>query len=163
MLIQATQLAWGSVILRTTNGGNIWYPQVSPVGNTTFETIKMTSATHGVIVGGGGTILYTTTGGDPIGIEPISSQVPAEFELGQNYPNPFNPTTKFEFKIPKQELVNLAIYDAIGRKIETLHKGELKPGIYKADWDASAFPSGVYFYRLTAGDFSETNKMVLTR
>lgn len=156
-------VGWGSVILRTTTGGNLWYQQASPIGNTTFESVKLTSPSTGVIVGGGGTILYTTTGGDPIGIEPISSNVPENYSLEQNYPNPFNPTTNFEFRIAKTGFVNLTIYDAMGRVVESLVNGELKPGTYKADWDASNYPSGVYFYTLNTGSFTETMKMVLLK
>lgn len=151
------------MILRTTTGGNTWYQQASPIGNTTFESVKMTSPTRGVIVGGGGTILYTTTGGDPIGIEPISSIVPDRSSLSQNYPNPFNPTTNFEFRIADFGFVNLIIYDIQGREVETLVNENLKPGIYKANWNASDFTSGVYFYKLTSGSYTETKKMILLK
>ena len=108
-----------------------------------------------------------------IGIQPISSEIPVQFSLSQNYPNPFNPTTKIRFSIPLSRgvtaegsrgvLVNLTIYDVMGRVVETLHNGELKPGTYEADWNASNFPSGVYFYRLSASDYTETKKMVLIK
>ncbi len=98
-----------------------------------------------------------------IGINTISSEIPNHFSLSQNYPNPFNPATNFEFQIPKTGFVNLTIYDATGREVAILVNGEMKPGAYKADWDASNFVSGVYFYKLSAGDFSETRKMVLIK
>ncbi|MBN8584661.1 MAG: T9SS type A sorting domain-containing protein [Ignavibacteria bacterium] len=108
-----------------------------------------------------------------IGISIISSNVPERFSLSQNYPNPFNPSTKIKFSIPLSKevtaegsrgvFVNLKIYDVMGRVVETLHYGELKSGIYKADWNASNFPSGVYFYNLTAGNFTETKKMILIK
>ena len=106
-----------------------------------------------------------------IGISTISGNVPESFSLSQNYPNPFNPTTNFEFTIPLSRgvsegrgvFVNLTIYDAMGRVVEILHNGELKPGTYKADWNASNFPSGVYFYKLIAVEFSETKKMILIK
>ncbi len=98
-----------------------------------------------------------------IGLQITSTEIPHKFSLSQNYPNPFNPTTNFEFSIPQAEFVNLTIYDAMGRVVETLHNGELKSGIYKADWNASNFPSGVYFYRLSAGSFNDTKKMILIR
>jgi hypothetical protein len=158
---------YGSIILRTTNGGASWYFQSSPVGNTTLETVVMTSPSSGVIVGGGGLILHTTTGGDPIGIEPISSNIPAEYRLGQNYPNPFNPTTIIEFSIPKAGFVNITIYNALGNEIETLVNSNLKAGTYKVDWSATGgaknYPSGVYFYKLVSGDFVKTKKMLLIK
>ncbi len=101
--------------------------------------------------------------GNVVGVTNINSEIPKEFSLSQNFPNPFNPTTNFEFMIAKSGFVNLTIYDATGRVIATLVNGELKPGTYKADWDASNFVSGVYFYRLSAGEFLQTNKMVLIK
>jgi hypothetical protein len=96
-------------------------------------------------------------------VQPVSNQIPKYYSLSQNYPNPFNPSTNFQFSIPKPGLVNITIYDALGRKVETLVNQELKPGTYKVDWSASAYPSGVYFYRLSAGDYTETKKMVLIK
>lgn len=99
----------------------------------------------------------------PIGINPISAEVPQRYSLGQNYPNPFNPVTNVEFSIPKSGIVKLIVYDAIGREVETLVNRELEPGTYKADWIASNHPSGIYFYRLSSGNFTETKKMILVK
>ncbi|MBL8016191.1 MAG: T9SS type A sorting domain-containing protein [Ignavibacteria bacterium] len=97
------------------------------------------------------------------GIETISSEIPSGFAISQNHPNPFNPTTNFEFRIAEFGFVNLTIYDVMGRSVETLQHGEMKPGVYKAEWNASGYPSGVYFYRLSSGSFTETRKMVLIK
>jgi hypothetical protein len=99
----------------------------------------------------------------PIGIQPISNEVPARFELLQNYPNPFNPTTNFEFRIADFGLVRLVIYDILGREVTTLINEKLQPGSYKADWDASNYPSGIYFYTLSTENFTDTKKMVLIK
>lgn len=99
----------------------------------------------------------------PIGIEPISNIVPDKFELYQNYPNPFNPMTKLKFQIPKSEFVKLTVFDATGKEIIALVNEELKPGIYEIDWDASNFPSGVYFYSIKTGSITQTKKMVLLK
>jgi hypothetical protein len=85
------------------------------------------------------------------------------YQLAQNYPNPFNPATNFEFRIAKLEWVTLKVFDVLGREISTLVNEERQAGIYRVTWDASKLPSGVYFYRLRAGDFVETKKMVLTK
>jgi hypothetical protein len=106
---------------------------------------------------------YSCYTSPPIGIEPISNQVPSEFKLYQNYPNPFNPMTNIKFQIPKAGFVKLVIYDIIGREIATLVNEELTPGIYEVQWDGSNYPSGVYYYRLKAGDYSDTKKMVLLK
>jgi hypothetical protein len=100
--------------------------------------------------------------------------VPREYVLYQNYPNPFNPNTKIKFSIPpskgvKGMAVRICIYDILGREVATLipsHWGGqegLKPGTYEIVWDASSYPSGVYFYRIQTDGFAETRKMVLLK
>jgi hypothetical protein len=115
-----------------------------------------------------GTILKTTNGGGIIGINYFSQNVSKIYSLSQNYPNPFNPQTKIKFDIPanvkgQTTNVKLVIYDLLGREVATLVNEELKPGSYEADWDGSNFSSGVYFYKIIAGDFFETKKMVLMK
>jgi hypothetical protein len=109
-------------------------------------------------------------------LDPISTTIPEEFSLYQNYPNPFNPTTKIRFNIapllnqggvaPTQVgdgVVVLTLYDLLGREIATLVNQPLQPGTYEVEWDATNYPSGVYFYKLTAGNFIDTEKMVLIK
>ena len=100
---------------------------------------------------------------NPIGITPISTEVPGTFELKQNYPNPFNPVTNIEFSIAKTNDVSLVVYNSLGQMVANLVNQELKPGTYKYDFNASRLPSGSYYYRLTAGDFVKTNKMILVK
>jgi len=88
---------------------------------------------------------------------------PTEFSLSQNYPNPFNPTTIIEFALPKSAFTRLTIYDLLGREVRTLISRTMEAGYYEADFDASALPSGVYFYRIQAGSFSETRKLLLVK
>jgi hypothetical protein len=96
------------------------------------------------------------------GIEDKNSTI-SLYELSQNYPNPFNPTTNFEFRIAESGFVSLKIFDVLGRKVKTLVYEEKSPGQYEITFDASGFASGVYFYRLEAGDFISTKKMILLR
>jgi hypothetical protein len=110
-----------------------------------------------------------------IGIEKLNQIIPDGFNLHQNYPNPFNPTTKIKFDIPVRTViarsgatwqslkVSLKIFDVIGREIATLIKEELKAGTYEITFNAGILPSGVYFYKLQAGDYSETKKMILLK
>jgi len=122
-----------------------------------------------------------------IGIKPISLEIPSHFSLSQNYPNPFNPVTKIKFAIPAPlpfgegpvrkdsfggvgSIVRLIIYDILGREVETLVNEQLKPGTYEVTWDpeisghgAPSISSGVYFYRISAGDFTNTKKMILIK
>lgn len=103
--------------------------------------------------------------GNPTGVELISSEIPVKFSLSQNYPNPFNPKTKIRFEISSSSSAHtyLSVYDMLGREIATLVNEELEPGTYEVNWNASDFPSGVYFYSLSAGEFSETRKMILLK
>ena len=106
-----------------------------------------------------------------IGVEKISSIIPTQYKLEQNYPNPFNPTTKIKFEIPSLPLIKgaggmnvvLKIYDILGHEVETLVNEKLEPGYYETKWDSGDCPCGTYFYRLVAGDFVETKKMVLVK
>lgn len=91
------------------------------------------------------------------------AQTAYTYNLTQNFPNPFNPATHFRFSVPDLGFVTLKIYDVIGREVATLVKEEMKPGNYTIRWDASNFPSGIYFSRLVAGTFSATRKIVLLK
>jgi len=96
------------------------------------------------------------------GIE-FEKTIPNNYKLFQNYPNPFNPETKISFQIPVISNVTLKIYDVLGREVRTLVNKELKAGSYKVDFNSKGLSSGIYFYRLTAGSFSEIKKMVLLK
>jgi hypothetical protein len=96
-------------------------------------------------------------------IEVDYSMIPKVFNLSQNYPNPFNPMTTIRFDIPKEVKVTLKMYDMLGAEVETLIDEVMEPGYYKYEWNASKFASGVYFYRLTAGNFVSTKKLILLR
>jgi hypothetical protein len=89
--------------------------------------------------------------------------IPDRFELHQNFPNPFNPSTTIEFGLPQAGCVSLRVYNVLGEQVATLVTQELLPGWYKAEWNANFVSSGVYFYRLSAGSFVQTKKMLLLR
>jgi len=85
------------------------------------------------------------------------------FSLAQNYPNPFNPTTTIRFNLPKSCMVTLKVFNLLGREIETLISGQRVAGEYQVKWTAEGLTCGIYLYRLTAGDFIETKKLILQR
>jgi len=93
----------------------------------------------------------------------IAASVPKDYALSANYPNPFNPSTEIRFALPEAAEVHLVVYDALGREVARLMDGAMDAGHHRATFDASALPSGVYLYRLTAGDFVETRRMVLMK
>lgn len=89
--------------------------------------------------------------------------VPATYALGQNYPNPFNPSTTIEFSVPTSGQVTVKVYNVLGQEVETLVNGIQDPGKYTIRFDASRYTSGLYFYRLQAGQFLQTKKMLLLK
>jgi Fibronectin type III domain. len=89
--------------------------------------------------------------------------IPTEYSISQNYPNPFNPSTKIIFALPQRALTKLIIYDLLGREVQTLINKELEAGYHEIYFDATNFPSGVYFYRIQSGNFIQTKKMILMK
>ncbi len=159
--------AWGKMV-KTTDAGSTWTVHNSITDNW-FTDLYFTDINTGYFVGSNGVILKTTNGGgSPIGIEPISSNIPNSFELFQNYPNPFNPVTTIRFTIPnntskRNELTTLKIFDILGKEISVPVSEILSPGEYEISWDASGYPSGVYFVTLSNGSRSTSLKIVLVR
>ena len=92
-----------------------------------------------------------------------TGNAPTRFQLFDNYPNPFNPSTTIAFTLPSKYFVKLKIFDVIGREVATIFSGEMEAGNYSRQWNAEGFPSGVYFYRLEAGNFVDVKKLVLVK
>lgn len=89
--------------------------------------------------------------------------VPEKYSLGQNYPNPFNPETKIDFTIPQNNLVTIKVYDITGKEVMTLVNKSMNKGTYTVTFDGTKLNSGVYFYKLTSGSYSETKKMIMVK
>ena len=92
-----------------------------------------------------------------------NNEEPVSYSLKQNFPNPFNPETKIEFEIPQKDFVQLIIYDVLGREVAMLMNKELKAGSYNVVWNAEKNGSGVYFYKIKAGDFTDIKRMLLVK
>jgi hypothetical protein len=91
------------------------------------------------------------------------NELPQDYYLGVNYPNPFNPKTIINYELPITNYVDLSIFDVLGQKVATLIETKQQPGSYQVEWDASGFASGVYYYRIQAGEFQDVKKMILIR
>ncbi|MEO8513475.1 MAG: T9SS type A sorting domain-containing protein [Ignavibacteria bacterium] len=159
-------------VIKTTDGGLTW------IENFTNQTSSLRDVGFlqgnpliGFAVGLNGRVLKTTTGGGNFTpVEPLGSEVPENFSLSQNYPNPFNPSTNINFSIPVTPLsfgeglrVSLTVYNVLGKQVALLVDQSFTPGNYSINFDASSLSTGTYFYRLIAGEFSQTNKMVLIK
>jgi N-acetylneuraminic acid mutarotase len=177
---------FGGVKIFTLNGpapvSNVWeydpisgtYSPMSPM--PTARAAAHASEVNGKIYVIGGSITnhhlqpgnkveeYTPPGGIGSVEDPFSGDNnPTQFMLHQNYPNPFNPNTTIEFSIPKTEFVTLKIYNMLGKEVSTLVSEKLNTGSYTYSWDASSLASGVYMYRIEAGEFQQVKKMILLK
>jgi photosystem II stability/assembly factor-like uncharacterized protein len=156
----------------TLDTANTWHTMNVPDTSSLYDII-FTDPFHGWAVGTKGSVYKYNA--QTIGINNNHNSVPLAFKLYQNYPNPFNPTTKIKFDVPSAPLsfgegnapygagVRLIIFDALGREIQTLLREKLNPGTYEVDFNGNNLPSGIYFYKLTAGNYSDAKKMVLIK
>jgi glycosidase len=138
------------------------------------DSVNVTSLTENITLEPGDFRIYTTTklptpeAGILLDVEEIDDQVPVEFTLEQNYPNPFNPSTIIRYSIVSPSLVSLKIFDVLGREVNTLVNKEQVNGVYEVNWNGddalgNKVSTGVYFYRIDAGDFVQTKKMMLIK
>jgi hypothetical protein len=130
--------------------------------------LLVTDAVNGQLlnakVRNGSELLITDSRLDKIKISGrLAEEIPTNYSLEQNYPNPFNPSTVITFGLPKEQQVNLSIYNILGERVTELKNEIMKPGFYSIDFNASSLASGVYFYRMHAGDFASTKKMLLIK
>lgn len=126
--------------------------------NAFVQSGRLTQSQAQVLIDPSNLIIMQLSGGSN-----PHTEIPKEFKLSQNYPNPFNPSTKIQFSIAKSSFTELTIIDVTGRVMAILVNEELKPGTYEVNWDASHKASGVYFYKLEAGEYTQTKKMLLIK
>ena len=93
----------------------------------------------------------------------VTGIVPNEFALKQNYPNPFNPSTKIEYQLPSEEKVSIRIFDILGNEVAQLVNEKIAAGVHTVEFDAANLPSGIYFYQISAGQYSQTKKLMLLK
>lgn len=151
----------------TTNSGLNWTQLSDEAGNRIFSITANTSYVYC------GTSAYQQNGDHTSGVYRHNlsiitnvqniSEIPSTFRLFQNYPNPFNPVTTISFDVPKVSLVKISVYDITGREVSVIVNENMQAGSYERQWDGSSFSSGVYFYKITAGDFVQSKKMLLIK
>jgi len=151
-------------IFSTYDGGANWIADNKGLANVSVVDLdyrksdrKLFASTHGrgMFV----TDLSTLTNVE----ENLNSQLPKEFALQQNYPNPFNPTTTISFSIPENQNVELKVYDLLGNEVANLVNEYKSAGSYSVNFNASNLASGIYFYKLKAGNFQQTKKLILLK
>ncbi len=145
-------------ILRSDDGGITWNSQTTTktTGLRQIDYARYNNVIFAYCVAKKGEILRSRQTIQPTGISQLSNTIPGKFILKQNYPNPFNPVTNLEFEISDFGFVSLKIYDLQGKEIEELVNEVLSRGIYKYRFDATGLSSGIYFYRLTRNNYTET-------
>ena len=147
----------------STTGQNVWDAPID-ISHQVFRFVITATGVHHYYciphqsLGMVGTITATAVNG--VEDENIA---PEKFLLSQNYPNPFNPVTSIKYVVGSFQFVSIKVFDLLGREVATLINEEKPAGEYEVEFNGNNLPSGIYFYRLKAGDYSETKKMVLLR
>ena len=152
--------SYSGVILETIDGGDNWVTQIEEL-SAPLTALHFKDG-YGWAVGGNGLVLRTEDG--ITWIDQGSGEIyPQKYSLSQNYSNPFNPITNIEYRIPKSEQVELSVYNLLGQKVATLVNKKQTAGTYNVVWDANRFSSGIYYYRIEAGEFQDVKKMILLK
>lgn len=145
----------------STDDGETWTKENSGLTNENIQILSLDN--NGFIYAGTKQGIFKSTKSTITAINETDSKLPLNFSLQQNYPNPFNPTTTIKYSISQTSFVTLKVFDLLGKEVATLVNGEKNPGNYKVDFYANGISSGVYFYRLKAGNFVTTKKLVLLK
>jgi photosystem II stability/assembly factor-like uncharacterized protein len=144
----------------STDSAKTWSEELSPDSSSIYATVFLDTLT-GWSFGTGGAIYRFDT--SMIGVNNNQSTFPRATKLYQNYPNPFNPQTTIRFEVIETGRVKIVLYDLLGRELRLLTDEIRKPGIYSVSFSSAGLSSGVYFYRIQAGSYSESKKMVILK
>ncbi len=150
---------WSTIAESTPNTGSYsWLIESADSADQCL--IRITNVDDGLVMDeSDGAFIIDT----PTGIKELENGTPTEFNLSQNYPNPFNPVTSIAYKVPNTALVSIKVYDLIGREVAVLVDEIKQPGVYQVSFGFENLASGVYFYKMVAGDFSSVKKMNLLK
>ncbi len=149
----------GSGVFLSTNKGANW----TITGLTDPEVLTLLASGTDLFAGTSGGVWRRPLSEMITSVENKSNDIPSKFILEQNHPNPFNPSTSIQYAISSNQFVQLKVYDVIGNEVATLVNEEKPAGNYEVSFNASRLSSGIYFYKLQAGSFVETKKMILIK
>jgi hypothetical protein len=157
----------GTVIWKTSNLGTTWIREQVPTqaSSSSISHLQFLNANLGFAALGspsgalGGLLRY----GPVSGIGNNNNEIPASYKLEQNYPNPFNPSTSIKFDLPKSGFVTLKVYNSIGKEVATLVSESMSAGNHQVSFDASSLTSGLYFYKISTDNFTDSKKMLLVK
>jgi hypothetical protein len=152
LMTDSTHRRWHPTGMKGWNGSSWVSLGGTKTGNTMFLASSQIYSAF-AFIGSPSSVVSVTEG----------QVIPEGFQLEQNFPNPFNPSTKIEFNLPQAEFVSLKVFNSLGQVIATIVNGPREAGNYSVTWNAGLFPSGVYFYQITAGPFVKTRKLLLLR
>jgi len=153
----------------SSNNGASWFGRNEGWSNPKVLCFSMGTNLN---VGTDSLMVWMRTVAEIVSVNNISNVIPEKFSLQQNYPNPFNPSTKIKFDIipllrgvgdARGVFTSLKVYDLLGKEVATLVNEQLKPGTYEVTFDGANLSSGIYYYKLSSGDFIQTKKMVLMK
>ncbi|MCH8942325.1 MAG: T9SS type A sorting domain-containing protein [Bacteroidetes bacterium] len=152
----------GDGVFLSTNNGSNW--TAINDGLNYLSVYSLAISGNNIYAGTNGNGVYKRQLSDIItDVEEIHNIIPDIFSLSQNYPNPFNPSTVISFQLSSVSKVSLKVYDLLGREVAVLVNEEKPAGIYKVNFNAGNLPSGVYFYKMKAGSFVQTKKLILMK
>src|ERR1035437_3107420 len=150
------------LILKTTDGGISWYRLGTGI-TTQINCLYFIDNNNGYAIGENGMILNTKNGGTTLIEEQSSSLQPKSYTLAQNYPNPFNPSTVISYSLLASSYVRLIAYNTLGQTVRVLENGYRNAGSYSVTFNAAELPSGIYFYKIEAGKYTQVKKMMLVK
>ena len=153
---------WAGVYVTTNNGGN-WTNVTSNLSSNSYVAFSSVLSDADLYVGGGPGVWKRPISEIIVSVSTPSSEIPSAYTLAQNYPNPFNPNSIIRYELPMQSHVSLKVFDMLGREVATLVNDVKQPGEYAVTFDGSDLVSGVYFYRLDAGNFTSVKKLLLLK
>ena len=158
-------------IIRSTDNGMTWTPIQSYTQNS-IMSVNFANSNKGIAVGEASTTLITNDGGQTWGsqqnnpgrnnLSPVVNNK-KNFRLNQNYPNPFNPSTTINYNLPVDSKVSIKVYDLVGKVVAELVNGIQSAGNHSINFNAKNLTSGIYFYRINAGNYSDVKKMILIK